>query len=67
MGRTRKLIDELIEKKARGDSFQLRNVKIKLLLKGIMLDNITYETPDTYETIDKIFEVAKDFKIELNS
>ncbi len=67
MGRTKALIEELIDKKAKGDTFQVSNVKIKLLLKGIMPDSITDDTPDSDEIINKIFEVAKDFNITLNN
>ena len=59
MGKAKKMIDELIEKKAQGDKFQISNIKMKLMFKGIMPDNITDETPDTEEMIMKIREVAK--------
>ena len=65
MSRAKLLIDELIEKKAQGDAFQVSNVKMKLLFKGIIPDNITDNTPDDDELIAKIFEVAKNFNITL--
>lgn len=60
------MIDELIEKKARGNSFQVSNIKMKLMFKGIMPENITDETPDTDELISKIREVADQFKVTLS-
>jgi len=65
MGKAKKLIDELIEKKAQGNAFQVSNVKMKLLFKGIIPDKITNDTPDTDEIIAKIYEVAKEFNITL--
>ena len=66
MGKAKKLIDELIEKKAQGNAFQVSNVKMKLMFKGIIPDKITDDTPDTDDIIAKIYEVAKDFSISLS-
>jgi len=65
MGKTKKLINELIEKKANGNSFQESNIKMKLMFKGILPDKITDETPDNDEIISKIYEVANDFNVNL--
>lgn len=65
MSRTKQLIDELIQKKAGGNSFQECNVKMKLMFKGIMPDKITDETPEDDEIISKIFEVADQFNVVL--
>lgn len=65
MGMAKKLIDELIEKKAHGNSFQISNVRMKLILKGIIPDNITENTADSDEIISKIYEVAQNFNITL--
>ncbi len=67
MSRAKKLIDELITKKANGDKFQESNVRIKLILKGVMPDKITADTPDTDEIIETIFQVAKQFNVELTN
>ena len=65
MSKAKQLIDELIEKKAQGNAFQVSNIKMKLMFKGIMPDKITDHTPDTDEILSKIYEVAKDFNITL--
>ena len=67
MGKTRMLIDELIKKKANGNSFQESNVKMKLMFKGVFPDRITDDTPDSEELISRIYEVANDFNITLNN
>ncbi|PID90925.1 MAG: hypothetical protein CSA97_00415 [Bacteroidetes bacterium] len=66
MGRAKQLIDELIAKKANGDKLQESNIKVKLILKGIIPDKITSSTPDTDEMIAKIHEVAQQFNIVLS-
>ena len=65
MGKAKKMIDELIEKKAQGNTFQINNIKMKLMFKGIMPDNITEATPDTDELISKIEGVAEQFEVNL--
>lgn len=67
MGKAKQMIDELIEKKAGGDKFQVSNVKMKLMFKGIMPDKITEDTPDDEEVISKIKEVAGQFNVTLSS
>jgi len=67
MGKAKKMIDELIEKRAGGDTFQIYNIKMKLMFKGIMPDNITADTPDTEDLIAQIEEVAEQFNITLTS
>jgi len=65
MGKAKILIDELIEKKAKGNAFQIYNVRMKLMLKGIMVDKITESSNEPFDVVAKIYEVAKDFNIEL--
>jgi len=67
MGKAKLLIDELIEKKSNGNSFQESNIKMKLIFKGIIPDKITENTPDSDDVIEKIMQVAKDFNITLTN
>lgn len=66
MGQMKQLIDELIEKKAKGNTFQTLNVQMKLMLKGIQYQKITAESDDDKDIIELIYEVAKDFNVELS-
>lgn len=66
MGRANKLIHELIDKKANGNSFQTMNIKMKLMFKGIIPDQIDDNTEDTKELITKIYSVAEDFNVVLS-
>lgn len=65
MSKAKKLIDELIEKKANGNAFQESNIKMKLIFKGIIPDKITEDTVDTEEILSKIYDVAENFNITL--
>jgi len=67
MGKAKKMIDELIEKKAQGNGFQTNNIKMKLMFKGIIPDDITEETPDTDDLISKIEGVAEQFDVRLTT
>ncbi|MFW5944883.1 MAG: hypothetical protein ACOCTU_06445 [Bacteroidota bacterium] len=67
MGKAKKMIDELIEKKAQGNKFQVNNIKMKLMFKGIIPDEITEDTPDTEELISKIEGVAEQFEVSLTT
>lgn len=67
MGKAKQMIDELIDKKAQGNNFQIYNIKMKLMLKGITPDAITDETPDTEELLLKIREIATQFNITLSN
>ncbi len=60
------MIDELIEKKAQGNNFQMMNIKMKLMLKGVMVERITDETPNDNEVMNLIQEVARDFQVVLS-
>jgi hypothetical protein len=65
MGKTKQLIEELIRLKAQGNTFQELNIQMKLMFKGIDIKNITHQTPDDEATIAKIYEVARDFQVQL--
>ncbi len=66
MGAMKQMIDELIEKKAQGNNFQMMNIKMKLMLKGVMVERITDETPNDNEVMNLIQEVARDFQVVLS-
>ncbi len=65
MGKTKQLIDELIRKKAQGNTFQELNIQMKLMFKGIDVKQITHQTQDDPIVIAKIYEVARAFEVQL--
>lgn len=65
MSKTKLLIDDLIEKRAKGNTFIELDIQMKLLFKGINIKDIDEKTPDKPETISKIYEIAEQFNVEL--
>ncbi len=65
MATMKQLIDQIIDEKAQGNTFQQLNVEFKLMLKGIPLKNIDASTPDDPAILDMIYSAAKDFNIQL--
>lgn len=46
MGKTKRLIDELVRLKAQGNTFQKLNIQMKLMFKGIDVKKIAEQNPD---------------------
>ena len=65
MGKTKMLIDELIEKRSKGIEALAINTRMKLLLKGIDAKKIGDDTPDNEDVIKKIYQVATELNISL--
>ena len=65
MGKVKRLVDTLIEKRANGNHFLELDLQMKLLFKGINIKEITDDTPDDPGTLSKIYEMAEQFNIEL--
>ena len=65
MSKTQKLIDELINKRSNGVEFLKISTRMKLLMKGIDVQKINADTPDSPELIKKIYETASELNIIL--
>ena len=61
----KELIDRIVYEKSQGDSFQMLNVQFKLMLKGIPVNHIDESTPTDQETLEKIYQAAQDFNVQL--
>lgn len=66
MGKTKQLVDTLIDKRAKGVEFLEINTRMKLLMKGIDVKKITPDTPDDTLLLNKIYQVAKELNISLD-
>ncbi|MFY9398739.1 MAG: hypothetical protein WAR22_10290 [Desulfomonilia bacterium] len=62
-GRIRKMIDEIIEKRSKGNQLIMGSIKTKLTLKGIKPDAYDMNSPDDPVIINKLREIAKEFGI----
>jgi hypothetical protein len=64
-GTARKMIDTIITEKAQGDKTIEKNVRVKLILGGIMIDKLSESTPDDPALIDRIKYVASGYGVNL--
>lgn len=64
-GEVRRLIDIIIQERARGNPTLEATTKTKLLLKGIYIDKFTSTSADDPEIIEKIKEVAAEMGVTL--
>jgi hypothetical protein len=64
-GNIKKLIDAIIERKGKGNTLLIIELKKKLVFKGINPNKYTHETIDDPVVMEKLLELARDlgFKI----
>ena len=48
------MIDEIIEKRSKGNAMMVGSIKVKLILKGIMVDAYNEQSEDDQEIIAKL-------------
>jgi hypothetical protein len=65
-GTAKKIIDLFITHKAQGDKTIEKNLRVKLILGGIMVDRLTETTPDNPALINKIKAVAARYGVKIN-
>ncbi|MCL2500142.1 MAG: hypothetical protein FWE90_07365 [Defluviitaleaceae bacterium] len=65
-GTAKRIIDALIDQKAQGDKTIEKNLRVKLILGGIMVDKLTESTPDNPALINKIRNVAIGYGVNIN-
>jgi hypothetical protein len=65
-GTAKKLVDSLITKRANGVKIIEDHIRIKLILKGIPLEQLSEDSVDNPVIIKKIKEVYDEFSVELN-
>jgi DNA polymerase III sliding clamp (beta) subunit (PCNA family) len=62
-GQIKKMIDEIIKKRANGDSVLIKTTTTKLVLKGINPDKFTSSSEDDPLIMEKLKSLAKDLNI----
>ena len=62
-GQIKKMIDEIIKKRANGDSVLIKTTTTKLVLKGINPDKFTSSSEDDPVIMEKLKSLAKDLNI----
>jgi len=66
-GKIKELIDEILQKKAKGNDFLISITKAKMALKGIDPDKFTNTSEDDSLTIEKLKTMAKEMNLTISS
>lgn len=61
-GQIKRMIDAIIEQRAKGNRVLEGVVKMKLILKGIDPKNFSSDSPDDYTIIGKLHELTNEMK-----
>ncbi len=62
-GQIKKMIDEIIKKRANGDSVLIKTTTTKLVLKGINPDKFNSSSEDDPVIMEKLKSLAKDLNL----
>ncbi len=65
-GAVKRIIDQIIEQRARGNDLLVHTTTAKLLFKGIDPSRYTSQTPDDPRILAQIKEIAKDLGVTLS-
>jgi len=66
-GKIKELINEILEKRAKGNDFLVSITKAKMALKGIDADKYTEESKDDPLILDKLRTIAKEMNLNISS
>ena len=61
-GQIKRMIDSIIEQRAKGNKVLEGVVKMKLILKGIDPKNFTSDSPDDFAVIGKLHDLMNEMK-----
>lgn len=64
-GQIKRMIEQIVEKKARGDQALVYLIQAKLALKGINIQKYDASSEDDPLVIAKLHQIAKDFGVPL--
>ncbi|MCB4790998.1 MAG: hypothetical protein LHV68_03830 [Elusimicrobia bacterium] len=64
-GKIKKLIDEIVKKRARGIETIMVTTRTKLFMKGINVDTYTDTSEDNVEVVDKLHKIAEEMGVQL--
>ncbi len=65
-GQVKKLIDQLILLRTKGDRALVAPMKIKLIMKGVDPDLFEETTPDNPAIVQRVMTIAKEMGYDLN-
>lgn len=64
-GEAKKLIELIVEKRAKGDPVLSSMTRTKLILKGVNPKRYTEDTEDDWAIISKLKDIAREFQVIL--
>jgi hypothetical protein len=64
-GTAKKMIDKIIAESAKGDKNVEDHIRVKLILDGIMVDKLDFDTPDNEVVINKIKKMAAAYGVSV--
>ncbi len=64
-GKIKKMVDEIIELRAKGNKAVALSTRARLTLKGINLEQHTPYSPDDPAIIEKVRRIAQEFGVSL--
>jgi len=62
-----KMVEKLLDAKAKDNQVLQNAIKLKLIMKGIPIQNLSSLTPEDAEMIAKIKEILKEYKVSVDS
>lgn len=65
-GQIKRMIDTIIEQKAKGDQALMYLMQAKLALKGINVKKYDHSSQDDPVVIEKLRQISKDFDVTLD-
>ncbi|KJS87023.1 MAG: hypothetical protein JM58_05810 [Peptococcaceae bacterium BICA1-8] len=65
-GKIIKMVNLIIEKRAKGSEIIAKTTKAKLVLSGIALDNYNETSADDEDVLAKLREIANNMGLEIN-
>jgi hypothetical protein len=65
VGQIKEMIEKIVEQKCAGNNIIKSSIKVKIILKGVMVDNYTDGSEDNPEIIEKLKSIAKDMGVSV--
>ncbi|MBT9587010.1 hypothetical protein IV102_26950 [bacterium] len=62
-GQIRRVIDKMIQLRAKGDPIIVNTTRTKLFLKGVQIDKYDRDSDDDPAVLAKLQEIARDFGV----
>ena len=65
-GKIKKVIDQIIKERAKGNIILTSTTRTKIILKGIVPEKFSESSPDDPEVLAKLKDIGKELGVDLN-